>query len=59
MNYKTYAEIPVLVKEYIMTVADTKDIKELQLEDINSFLTGLEEYDKMVLSEYDEGGWVL
>jgi hypothetical protein len=58
MIYKTYEEIPLLIKEYIQTVADTKDIIEIPLDDINGFLTGLREYDKIVLSEYD-GGWVL
>lgn len=58
MNYKTYEEIPLLIKEYIQTVAETKNIMEIPLVDINEFLTGLKEYDKMVLSEYDDG-WVL
>jgi hypothetical protein len=55
--YKTYDEIPVMVKEYIVTVAQAKTIQEVPLSDINSFLTGLQEYDKMTAE--NDGGWVL
>ena len=55
--YKTYDEIPVMVKEYIVTVAQAKTIQEVPLADINSFLTGLQEYDKITME--NDGGWVI
>jgi hypothetical protein len=45
-KYSTYEEIPVSVESYIMSVADVKMLEQVPLEDINSFLNGLEEYDK-------------
>ena len=57
MAYKTYEEIPVIIREYIITVANAKTIQEIPLEDINGFLTGLQEYDKMVAE--NDGGWVI
>ena len=43
-QYHTYAEIPLLIKEYILTVAEEKHIMDISLEDINSFIYGLHEY---------------
>lgn len=43
-NFQTYEEIPLLISEYILTVAESKSLFDIPLEDINSFLTGLEEY---------------
>lgn len=56
--YKTYAEIPVLTKEYMEVVANVKDITQIPLDDINSYLQGLTAYHKQVLEEYGDG-WVL
>ena len=55
--YKTYDEIPLLIKEYIVTVAEAKTIQEIPLVDINDFLTGLQEYDKITVE--NDGGWVI
>ena len=42
--YQSYAEIPVTVREYILTVADKKTIMDIPLEEINSFLEGMDEF---------------
>lgn len=55
MTYRTYAEIPIFTKEYIQTVANVKDIDQVSLDDINGFLTGLQEYAKM--SNENNEGW--
>ena len=55
--YESYAEIPVLVAEYVLTVAAEKHIMDIPLEDINSFLAGLHEHYKTKQEEYSEG-WV-
>lgn len=56
-HYRTYAEIPPLVADYILTVAERKHIMSIPLDDINSFLDGLHEYHKTKQEEYSEG-WV-
>ena len=45
-KYSTYEEIPFSVESYIISVADVHALEQVPLEDINSFLNGLEEYDK-------------
>lgn len=55
--YQSYAEIPVLIRDYILTVAEEKSIMDVPLEDINSFLSGLHEHYKTEREEYSEG-WV-
>jgi len=45
-KYSSYKEIPDTIESYIITVADVKMLEQVPLEDINSFLNGLEEYDK-------------
>jgi hypothetical protein len=45
-KYTTYEEIPVTVESYIISVAAVRALEQVPLEDINSFLNGLEEYDK-------------
>lgn len=55
--YREYAEIPVLIQEYILTVAEKRDIMDIPLEDINSYLDGLHTYYKTQKEEYNEG-WV-
>jgi hypothetical protein len=56
-HYNTYAEIPPLIEDYILTVAERKHIMSIPLDDINSFLDGLHEYYKTQKEEYSEG-WV-
>lgn len=56
--YRSYAEIPALVSDYILTVAEKKHIMSIPLEDINSFLEGLHEYYQ-TKKEVEEDGWVL
>ena len=55
--FKTYEEIPVLIREYVLTVADEKSIMEIPLEDINSFIDGLRRYYETEQEEHTEG-WV-
>lgn len=56
-RYIAYNEIPPLMKEYLLTVADRRDIMEIPIEDINDYLEGLHEYYKTKPEEYSEG-WV-
>ena len=58
--YRDYDEIPVLVKDYILTVADANQIEQIPLEEINSFLSGLTEYyhRRDHIKEWEDG-WVL
>lgn len=42
--YTNYLEIPLLMKEYILSVSGKQKITEIPLSDINSFLEGLEKY---------------
>lgn len=55
--YQTYTEIPQLMCEYILTVAEKRSIMDIPLEDINSFLSGLHEHYKTQNEEFSEG-WV-
>lgn len=55
--YRAYEEIPVLMREYILTVAEEKSIMDIPLEDINSFLDGLHTYYSKQKEEFSEG-WV-
>lgn len=55
--YREYAEIPVLMRDYLLTVAEKKNIMDIPLEDINGYLHGLDEYYKWRDEEYFEG-WV-
>lgn len=55
--YKTYEEIPVLVSEYVLTVADKKHIMSIPLNEINEFLRDLTEYLNQKVEEELEG-WV-
>lgn len=56
--YRTYAEIPVLVAEYVLTVAEKKHIMSIPLSEINGFLNDLHEYcDRKNEEEMD--GWTL
>jgi hypothetical protein len=55
--YVSYMEIAPLMREYILTVADKRDIMEVTLEDINSYLAGLHTFYKTQKEEYSEG-WI-
>ena len=56
--YRTYAEIPLMIQDYVLTVANEKRIMDVPLEDINSFIDGLHQYHEMK-PELEEDGWVL
>ena len=53
--YVSYMEIPQLMREYILTVAEKRDIMEIPIEDINSYREGLHAYYKTTKEEYSEG----
>ena len=55
--YITYNEIPQLMREYILTVAEKRDIMEIPIEDINSYLEGLHAFYRTQKEEYSEG-WI-
>ena len=56
--YQSYAEIPPLVEDYILTVAEKKHIMNISLDEINSFLDGMDQYLARKEEEFSEG-WVL
>lgn len=56
-RYIAYNEIPPLMREYLLTVAEKRDIMEIPIEDINSYLDGLHAYYSTQKEEYSEG-WV-
>lgn len=56
--FRTYEEIPVLIRDYVLTVADKKYIMDIPLEDINTFIDGLHQYYETV-PETEEDGWVM
>jgi hypothetical protein len=43
-TFRKYAEIPLVLQEYILTVSGRKEIGELTLTEINDYLAGLEDY---------------
>jgi len=43
-TFRKYAEIPLLLQEYILTVSGRKEIGELTLTEINDYIAGLEDY---------------
>lgn len=56
--YQTYAEIPLMIQDYVLTVANEKRIMDIPLEEINSFIDGLHQYYE-TKPELEEDGWVL
>ena len=56
--FRTYEDIPMLIRDYVLTVADEKSIMDIPLEDINSFIDGLHQYYE-TKPELEEDGWVL
>ena len=43
-DFKWHSEIPAQTAGYLLTVADVADVGQLDLDDINSFLNGQDEY---------------
>lgn len=43
-QFKSFCEIPLLTKEYILSVSQAEVIEDLDLSDINSFLVDQEAY---------------
>lgn len=58
-HYQTYEEIPFTIKSYLLTASGEKRIMDIPLEEINSFLDGLEKYYHQKVAEEYEDGWVL
>lgn len=56
--FKTYEEIPVLTQEYIVYVAGERDLMNVPLADINSFMAMLYEVETRKRAEYEDG-WVI
>jgi hypothetical protein len=48
-NYKNVKDLPLTLYDYIITVSGVEDIGDLEMEDINEFLTEQEEW----YNEYD------
>lgn len=57
-GFKTFAEIPAEVAQYVIKTADVGDITALSLEDINGLMFAYKEYDMMVRKEEWSDGWV-
>jgi len=56
--FKTYEDIPVLTREYIVYVAGERDLMNVPLADINSFMAMLYEVETHKRAEYEDG-WVI
>jgi len=56
--FKTYEEIPVLTREYIVYVAGERDLMNVPLADINSFMAMLYEVETRKRAEYEDG-WAI
>ena len=50
-NYKSYSEIPEQIKEYMLVVTGEVSIENVSLDDINTFLNGLFEWEKEIAFE--------
>lgn len=50
-NYKSYSEIPDQIKEYMLVVTGEVSIENVSLEDINTFLNGLFEWEREIAFE--------
>lgn len=59
--YESYEEIPLEIKEYVLTVAGFKEqpIEILPLWEINDYFVGMYEHEKRKIAEEWEDGWVL
>lgn len=47
IKYTTHDNIDSLTEDYIKTVSGVKEIREIQLTDINEFLEGLENFSRL------------
>mgnify|MGYP003113045462 FL=1 len=47
-NYKTHEEIPSYMRDYILGIADCISIEQLDIDDINNFLNGYEEWEDYI-----------
>jgi hypothetical protein len=45
-DYKDHKEIPNYMRAYLMDVVDANFLEEVDIEDINDFLNGLEEWEE-------------
>ena len=45
-NYKDHTDIPSYMRAYLMDVVDADYLEEVDIEDINDFLNGLEEWEE-------------
>lgn len=55
--FKTFEEIPLMTKEYIVYVSGEKTIEQIGLEEINGFMAMLYEAEIEKRAEYEDG-WV-
>lgn len=44
-NYKDHQDIPNYMRAYLMDIVDADYLEEVDIEDINDFLNGLEEWE--------------
>jgi hypothetical protein len=47
-NYKTHEEIPSYMRDYILGIVDCIAIEQLDINDINNFLNGYEEWEDYI-----------
>ena len=50
-NYKYHEDIPESMVSYLLTVADCEHIQDIDIEDINSYLSGLHEYERELIDD--------
>jgi|TARA_R100000426_G_scaffold14859_2_gene14115 hypothetical protein len=43
-KYKSHEEIPSYMRDYLLGIADVNHVEELDLDEINDFLNGQEEW---------------
>ena len=43
-GYKSYDDIPVWMVDYLLTVSGARRIEQLSIEDINGFISGIDDY---------------
>jgi hypothetical protein len=60
-GFESYEEIPVDIKEYVLTVAgfSGQPIEILPLWEINDFFMGLKDFERERVKAEWEDGWVL
>ena len=45
-DYKDHTDIPSYMRAYLMDIVDADYLEEVDIEDINDFLNGLEEWEE-------------